>query len=162
MDQEEKDGPITVRTECYTNKTPLNASAQVVQEQQATIKQGIAGRVVWEAGNQMPSPDVPRSSGRKGVQRQVFVYELTSGTQATTTDGVFHTNIQTNLVTQVVTDANGYFAVSLEPGRYSVFTREEQGLYANLFDGQNNIYPVEVKQGEVTQVEFLINYNATY
>ncbi|MFT2007082.1 carboxypeptidase regulatory-like domain-containing protein [Pontibacter sp. 13R65] len=157
-----QEGVIKVRTECYTNGTPLTASSQAAQEQQATIQQGIAGRVLWVSGNQMPSPDVPRSSGKKGIQRQVFIYQLTKGAQATTTDGVFHTKIQTNLVTQVVTDANGYFAVSLEPGRYSIFTKEEQGLFANLFDGENNIYPVEVKQGEVTQVEFLINYNATY
>ncbi|TXK45335.1 carboxypeptidase regulatory-like domain-containing protein [Pontibacter qinzhouensis] len=138
------------------------AVERLLQAQKSTLKQGIAGRVLWVTGNQMPSPDVPRSSGKKGVQRQVFIYQLTKGAQATTIDGVFHTNIQTNLVTQVVTDANGYFAVSLEPGHYSVFSKEEQGLFANLFDGEGHIFPVEVKQGEVTPVEFLINYNATY
>lgn len=109
----------------------------------------------------MPSPDAPPSKGR-GVQRTLYVYELTNGAQARTIDGVFHTNIQTNLVTQVVTDANGNFAVSLKPGKYSLFSKEEKGLYANLFDGENNIFPVEVKEGQVTDVEFLINYQASY
>jgi hypothetical protein len=130
--------------------------------QQMQIKQGIQGQILWEAGNQMPSPDAPPSSGPRGVERTVYIYELTSSRQATTTDGVFHTNIQTKLVTQVKTDANGNFAVRLEPGRYSLFTKEEQGLYANLFDGDMNIFPVEVKEGEVTEVEFLVNYNAFY
>ncbi|MDX5422322.1 MAG: carboxypeptidase-like regulatory domain-containing protein [Hymenobacteraceae bacterium] len=134
---------------------------QQVQDQQAPIEQGIVGKVLWEEGNRMPSPDLP--PGRpKGVQRTVFIYELTNGAQAKTIDGVFHTNIQTNLVTQVVTDANGNFAVSLKPGRYSLFTKEEKGLYANLFDGEHNIFPVEVQQGQVTEVEFLINYKASY
>ncbi|RDV13885.1 carboxypeptidase regulatory-like domain-containing protein [Pontibacter diazotrophicus] len=131
------------------------------QAQQAPIEQGIVGKVIWQAGNQMPSPDAPPSKGR-GVQRTVYIYELTNGSQAKTIEGVFHTNIQTNLVTQVATDADGNFAVSLEPGMYSLFTKEEKGLYANLFDGENNIFPVEVQEGQVTTVEFLINYAASY
>ena len=137
------------------------ASASQAQDQQAPIEQGIAGKVLWVAGNQMPSPDVPLSKGR-GVQRTLYIYELTNSSQAKTTEGVFHTNIQTNLVTQVVTDANGNFAVSLKPGKYSLFSKEEKGMFANLFDGEMNINPVEVKQGEVTNIEFLINYQASY
>ncbi|GGG08687.1 carboxypeptidase regulatory-like domain-containing protein [Pontibacter amylolyticus] len=130
--------------------------------QQMQIKQGIRGQILWEAGNQMPSPDAPPSKGPRGVERTVYIYELTNSSQTTSQDGVFHTAIQTKLITQVKTDANGNFAVRLEPGRYSLFTKEEQGLYANLLDGDMNIFPVEVKEGEVTTVEFLVNYNAFY
>lgn len=132
------------------------------QGKQMQVKQGIQGQILWEAGNQMPSPDAPPSNGRRGVERTVYVYELTNSSQTTSQDGIFHTNIKTKLVTQVKTDANGKFAVNLKPGRYSLFTKEEQGLYANLFDGEMNIFPVEVKEGEVTTVEFLVNYNAFY
>jgi len=110
----------------------------------------------------MPSPDAPASPGKRGVQRTLYIYELTNATQVSTTDGVFHTNIPTKLVKRVVTDADGHFAVRLKPGRYSLFTKEEEGLYANLFDGENNIFPVEVKEGEVIEVEFLINHKAAY
>lgn len=144
-----------------TQTNPEEVAGSNTQEQQASIKQGIAGKVLWQSGNQMPSPDAPPSKGR-GVQRMVYIYERTNGNQANTTDGVFHTDIQTNLVTHVVTDANGNFAVSLKPGVYSLFTKEEKGLYANLFDGENNIFPVKVEEGQVTNVEFLINYNASY
>ncbi|WP_299826289.1 carboxypeptidase-like regulatory domain-containing protein [uncultured Pontibacter sp.] len=139
---------------------PVVISEQA-QEQQAPIEQGIAGKVLWQAGNLMPSPDAPISQPSH-VQRTLYVYELTKGNQVKTTDGVFHTDIQTNLVTQVVTDANGNFAVTLKPGKYSLFSKEEKGLFANLFDGEMNINPVEVKQGQVTNVEFLINYQASY
>ncbi|GHA66132.1 carboxypeptidase-like regulatory domain-containing protein [Pontibacter akesuensis] len=141
---------------------PAQGQQKQAQEQQAPIAQGIRGRVVMESGNQMPSPNAPKSSGKRGAQRTLYIYELTKGTQTNTLEGVFHTNIQTNLVTQVVTDANGNFAVGLAPGKYSLFSKEEKGLYANLFDGENNIFPVEVQQGQVTTVEFLINYNASY
>ncbi|ARS36744.1 carboxypeptidase-like regulatory domain-containing protein [Pontibacter actiniarum] len=142
---------------------PLSQQQQnaAVQEQQAPVTQGIAGKVLWKAGNQMPSPDAPPSKG-KGIQRTLYVYELTNSSQAKTIDGVFHTDIQTNLVTHVVTDANGNFAVSLKPGMYSLFSKEEKGLFASLSDGEMNINPVEVKEGQVTDVEFLINYKANY
>ncbi len=160
----------SVPSEQMQNQTEQNSSqqqpqsviaAEQAQDQEAPIEQGIAGKVLWQAGNQMPSPDVPPSKGR-GIQRTLFIYELTNGSQAKTIEGVFHTNIQTNLVTQVITDANGNFSVSLKPGKYSLFSKEEKGLFANLFDGQMNINPVEVKKGEVTNVEFLINYQASY
>ncbi|MFD2246505.1 carboxypeptidase-like regulatory domain-containing protein [Pontibacter ruber] len=143
-------------------ESPQEQDLKAQGTQQMKVKQGIQGRVLWESGNRMPSPDAPQTSGKRGVARTLYIYELTNGTQATTQEGVFHTNIQTKLVTQVVTDANGNFAVSLKPGKYSLFTKEEKGLYANLFDGENNVFPVEVKEGQVTTVEFLINYNASY
>lgn len=151
-----------------TNQTHQNKPGQMEKQgqakeekQQAPIEQGISGQVLWVSGNQMPSPDAPPSKG-KGVQRTVYIYQLTNGSEASTSDGVFHTNIQTDLVTKVQTDANGNFAISLKPGIYSLFTKEEKGLYANLFDGQNNIFPVEVQKGQVTHIEFLINYAASY
>ncbi|WP_242926446.1 carboxypeptidase regulatory-like domain-containing protein [Pontibacter vulgaris] len=133
-----------------------------VQQSQAAIKQGITGRILWKSGNRMPSPDAPPTESKRGIERTVYIYQLTNASQVTTQDGVFHTNIQTNLVSQVVTDANGFFSVALEPGKYSLFTKEEKGLYANLFDGEMNIFPVEVKEGQVTTIEFLINYQASY
>ena len=153
-----KQGKATAGSEADTTSVK---TAQV-QQSQATIKQGITGRILWEAGNQMPSPDAPPTESKRGVERTVYIYELTNANQVTTQDGVFHTNIQTNLVSQVVTDANGNFSVALEPGKYSLFTKEEKGLYANLFDGGMNIFPVEVKEGQVSTIEFLINYQASY
>ncbi len=109
----------------------------------------------------MPSPDAPPSQGR-GVQRTVYVYELTNASQATAVDGVFYTNLKTNLVAQVETDADGSFSVNLQPGTYSLFTKEEKGLFASIFDGEMNINPVEVQKGQVTNVELVINYRASY
>jgi hypothetical protein len=140
--------------------SPVQADIQT-QNQQAPVEQGIRGKVLWQAGNQMPSPDVPQSRG-KGIKRTVYIYELTKTNQTNTLEGVFHTNIKTNLVTTAVTDEDGSFSVNLKPGRYSLFTKEDKGLYANLFDGEMNIFPVEVKKGQVTPVEFLINYQASY
>ncbi|QCR24261.1 carboxypeptidase-like regulatory domain-containing protein [Pontibacter sp. SGAir0037] len=160
--EKQMEQPIAGNQQNHSKTTGSKADKSLGQQAQIAIKQGIAGKVLWEAGNRMPSPDAPASSGKRGVQRTVYIYELTKSSQATSPDGIFYTSIQTNLVTQVVTDANGNFTVSLKPGRYSLFTKEEQGLYANLFDGENNIFPVEVKEEKITAVEFLINYKAIY
>jgi hypothetical protein len=153
-----KQGKATAGSESDT--TSVNTIQ--VQQNQAAIKQGITGRILWQAGNQMPSPDAPPTEGKRGVERTVYIYELTNANQVTTQNGVFHTNIQTKLVAETTSDANGFFSVALKPGRYSLFTKEEKGLYANMFDGEMNIFPVEVKEGQVTTIEFLINYQASY
>jgi hypothetical protein len=153
-----KQGKATAGSEADT--TSVNATQ--VQQSQAAIKQGITGRILWQAGNQMPSPDAPPTENKRGVERTVYIYELTNANQVTTQNGVFHTNIQTKLVAETTSDANGFFSVALKPGRYSLFTKEEKGLYANMFDGEMNIFPVEVKEGQVTTIEFLINYQASY
>lgn len=153
-----KHGKATTGSEADTTSVKTTQ----VQQKQPSIEQGINGRVLLKSGNQMPSPDAPPTENKRGVERIVYIYELTNVNQVATKDGVFHTNIQTNLVSQVVTDANGFFSVSLKPGKYSLFTKEEQELYANLFDGEMNIFPVEVKKGQVTTIEFLINYQASY
>jgi hypothetical protein len=52
--------------------------------------------------------------------------------------------------------------VELPPGKYSVFTVEEEGLYANEYDSDGNMFPVEVLDGEFTEVTIKINYKAAF
>ena len=128
---------------------------------QVGIAQGVCGTVVWKEGNQMPSPDRPASGG-KPVQRDVAVYELTNMNQVTS-DGVFHRNIKTKLVKRVASDANGSFCLDLPEGQYSLFVWEAgKGLYANSFDGENNIFPVTVQKGSVERITLTVDYAAAY
>lgn len=122
--------------------------------------QGLKGQVVWKSGNQMPSPDRPPSAG-KGVRREVWIYELTRLDQVTNNDG-FYGHFRTKRIRKVVTDSRGRFAVNLPPGRYSVFTKEPKGLWANITDGESNLYPVTVEKGKWTDIRFEINYAAAF
>lgn len=108
----------------------------------------------------MPSPDRPASAA-KGVKREVWIYQLTNQSQAEQQEG-FYRNIRTKRVRKVVTDASGRFKVKLAPGRYSLFTKEPQGLWANLTDGQGNIFPVTVRKGKYEEIQFEINYAAVF
>lgn len=130
------------------------------------VDQGIAGKVLWLEGNLMPGiGDEPEVNSKrfKGqpVQRTLHIYELTTMDEATS-EGVFFENIQTPLVKKVETNKEGEFVVSLPEGRYSVFTEEEEGLFASTFDGEGNINPVSVKEGEITTITIEVNYKAAY
>jgi hypothetical protein len=132
-----------------------------------SIKQGITGKVIWVEGNQMPgiiddtSPEPPQRPEPRGVKRQVHIYELTKTNQAKG-DGVFYSELQTQLVKTITTDDEGNFAIALPEGRYSVFVEEEQGLFANLMDGEGNLQPVEVTKDALTPLTIEVNYMAAY
>lgn len=124
------------------------------------IEQGITGKVLWFEGNMMPGPNTKVNEG-KPVEREIHIYEVVA-MDAAHREGDLYKEIPSKLVTTVKSDENGDFSVSLPVGRYSLFTKEEEGLFANSFDGEGNINPVTVKKGEVTEVKIDINYKAFY
>ena len=127
--------------------------------------QGITGQVTWLEGNQMPmvtesgNPD-PKSKP-KPIKRKVRVYPLVKFSDLKLVDGLF-TGIAEKPLTEVETDGNGNYSISLSPGRYSVFIVEEGGLFANVFDGEGNVQPVTVKEGEWTLLDVVVNYKAVF
>lgn len=127
-----------------------------------TITQGISGTVKEISGNQMPGPGVKRPEP-KGLRTTLYVYELTS-LQQVDRDGEapLYKAIHTKLVDSVQTNDGGQFSLSLPVGKYSLFTRVGGQYFANLFDANNNIFPVTVEKDKVTPVDFLVNINATY
>jgi hypothetical protein len=123
-------------------------------------KQGLKGQVFWVSGNQMPSPDAVLSPNQ-GAVRDVLIYELTNVTDATQV-GPFFRDIKTKLVATVQSNTDGTFKIKLPVGSYSVFTKEKNGLYANLFDGKGNINCVTIKEGQWAWRTITIDYEAAY
>ncbi len=123
-------------------------------------KQGLHGQVFWVSGNQMPGPE-SMLSPNQGTSREILVYEITSIKDVTQV-GPFFRDIKTKLVATVQSKADGSFKVKLLPGVYSIFTKEKNGLYANLFDEKNNINPVVVKSGQYAWKTITVDYDASY
>jgi hypothetical protein len=127
--------------------------------------QGIQGQVFWLEGNQMPQitkeGEMVERPAKKGVKRTIKIHELTHINQARLGDALFG-DIETPLVKEIETDESGNFSVELPAGRYSIFTVEEDGHFANILDLDSYINPFEVKEGEWTQADILINYQAAY
>jgi hypothetical protein len=135
-------------------------TAVMIIHQPEPVKQGITGKVYLRKGNYMPSPGHPLSKG-KPLNCTIFIYEITSREEVTG-NGVHYTNIRTKLVAKTQSNNDGYYAVSLPPGRYSVFADDAGQLYANSFDGKGNINPIEVKKDSMSTLDIIISSQAVY
>ncbi|PWT72852.1 MAG: hypothetical protein C5B59_14780 [Bacteroidetes bacterium] len=124
--------------------------------------QGIEGHVFRISGNQMPSPDVkPRAP--RGIQTTVYIFELTNLSQVEREgQSAFYRSISTKLIKTTKSDGSGFFKVKLPPGHYSLFTKKDSLFYANLFDGSNNIAPVQVTPGKMSRIDIRVDYDAVY
>jgi len=136
-------------------------SCSTIKDGNPTIKQGVFGRVLWLEGNMMPSPDV-KTAGGKPVVRTIHIYRITNTNETVGQSPLFN-SVQSKLVATAKTNKDGYFQCELLPGRYSIFTVEEDDkLFANLFEGNGEITPFEVKANQVSTYNININYKAFY
>lgn len=143
----------------------FSATLTIAQKSKSkkSTAQGIQGVIIWKAGDQMPSPDRPAGvTAGVFVQREVYVYVLTNESNTVKNTEGFYTKVNTRLIKKFTTDKRGRFKVSLPVGKYSLFTKEDNGLYANLFDESMNIFPAQVKRGSYTNVSFEITYEAVF
>jgi len=124
-----------------------------------TLEQGIKGKVLWLEGNFMPGPG--QNNEGQPVERQLYIYQALK-TVEMKKSGQFYAIPAKEPVKVVASNAQGQFSVDLEPGTYSILSKEEKGLFANLQDGDGNINPVTVKEGTYTDFTFKIDYKAVY
>lgn len=109
----------------------------------------------------MPGIDRNNRPAPKGVVREILFYEPVTMNEAKR-NGTLYQHIPTKLVATATSDENGKFSINLPAGSYSVFTKEPDGLFANLYDGEGRINITEVKKGEVTDITIEINYQAAF
>lgn len=127
--------------------------------------QGITGTVTWLEGNQMPmmteSGEASSKISPKPVKRTLRIYPLIKFSDLKMEEGLF-TAVAEKPILEVETNESGVYSAQLSPGRYSVFTVEENGLFANIFDGDGNVNPVTVKENEWTLLDVVVNYKAVF
>ena len=125
-----------------------------------TINQGIVGRVwYWEGDFQC----CPASGTITPVIRRILAHELTHQDSVDQQGyGAFFTNIRTDLIMEVISNDSGFFQLPLSIGRYSIFVVEDTLPYANRWGLGGYIMPYEVFSDSVTQIDFNIDYNASF
>ncbi|MDN3686579.1 carboxypeptidase regulatory-like domain-containing protein [Cyclobacterium jeungdonense] len=128
--------------------------------------EGIKGQVYWIDGNLMPQATDSGNDSRLGpkkqpVKRTIRIHELTHINEASLGDYLFG-DIETPLVAELETDESGYFEVKLPPGKYSIFTKEDKGYFANVFDLDSFIHPITVEKNKWKRTEITIDYKASY
>ena len=133
-------------------------------DEKITISQGVWGNVWFWEGNHMPTTDEKAASGTiTPVEREIYIHEATTIEDVSSAqDYSFYSEIHTALMATTVSDADGFFQASLQPGSYSVFVKENNLFYAASFSGTGEINPVTVGQDTVQKVQIDITYQATF
>lgn len=125
---------------------------------QVTISQGMWGNVWFWEGDFMPRPESEPFHGTvTPVVREVLVYEPTN-VSSCTGGGGFFSAVSAKLVATAISNASGFFQVSLPPGTYSVFIKEGQLYYAYRFSGDGLVQPVSVSGGRTSKIQLDIKY----
>jgi hypothetical protein len=138
-------------------------------EDRVSIEQGVWGEVLFWEGNFMPV--YPEGSGGNiyPVARRIFIHEATLYDQVERIYVQIEPCCIVNLISKIYTDLSaytqsderGFFQIELPPGRYSMFVEEYGYLYQNRTSG-GYLFPFEVREGEVTRIEFDITYMAYF
>ena len=110
----------------------------------------------------MPGIGDNRVSQKEPIQREVHIYKLTNKVDVGFSEGVFYRDLSSQRVKVVRSNKKGTFEVQLEEGSYSLFIKEDIGLFASIMDGDGNIFPVKVEKDNVTDVLIEVNYLAIY
>jgi hypothetical protein len=125
-------------------------------------EQGITGQLTELKGNRQPSPDLPPAK-TQAIAGTILVYEPTHISQVSRVGtSSLYTAISTKLVASVETDSTGLFTVALPVGSYSLFVKQPNGFYSNLFDSNNNIALFTVEEGKLTTVKLVVSLKASF
>ena len=126
------------------------------------IPQGLWGTLVKTEGNCFP--DERPICKQFPVKREIVVYEYATWNETTQSSiGIaFFTKVSTKLIATTTSDKEGFFQLELSPGKYSVFVKEKNLLYASRFDGYGGISPVIVEASKVSEINLDMNYDATH
>lgn len=123
--------------------------------------QGISGTTVWVEGNRMPGPET-KIPAPDPVQRWVYVTHVVNMDELPAMVDGLYPALPVEPIDSVQTTKKGAFTLSLPAGTYSLFTREEDGFFANTFDQDGNVNPVTVQENKIQNITIEINYKAVY
>jgi len=128
-------------------------------------KQGIIGEVRWVEGNLMPTIGDNSYAHRAfgiPIVRDIYIFSAVKRDDTISAGGSFYKSVNGKLVARLKSNREGIFKVDLPIGTYSIFVMEDQGYYANVFDGNGYINPVTVHANNFTEIKILVNYKAVY
>lgn len=153
------------------DKEPTTAFIPGLDDNLTGISQGVYGSVLFWEGDFMPTYPEDDSGGEVyPVVRDVCIFEAVLHHDVEWSyveiepgcSTYLATDIPATLLAVARSDKNGYFEAELPPGMYSIFVREGGHYYANLIDGAGYVFPVEVREGEASRIQFDITYMAAY
>jgi hypothetical protein len=118
---------------------------------------GIAGTLLKKDGDCMPMIGGGNSCRTYPVSRTILIYNYTNMNEVEGW-GPLYNSVNSKLITKCNADQDGFFQVTVKPGKYSIFIKENDKFYANSLDGQGGIYPVIVKVDSVSFIRLSLDY----
>jgi hypothetical protein len=123
-----------------------------------SIKMGVAGTLLKKDGNCMPMIGSSSTSCRTyPVGRSIMIYDYTTKNEAVDW-GPMYNFVYSRFVAQCDADQDGFFQITVDTGRYSIFIKESDKLYANSSDGQGGINPIIVSNDSVSIITLMLDY----
>jgi hypothetical protein len=124
-----------------------------------SLNTGIAGTLLKKEGNCMPMIGGSGNTSCKTypVRRTIMIYNYSTTNDV---DGwaPFYKTVHSKLVAQVNADQDGFFQVAVDPGKYSIFIKENNSFYANSYDAQSGIQPVTVASDSMNIITLILDY----
>ncbi len=131
-------------------------------QHRVTISQGLWENVWFWEGNFEPPITASSNARITPVTRNIFIYEATADSMVESIGGPFYKRINSNLITTIQSDIYGFFQLSLSPGKYSFFIKEDTLFYANEWDGEGHILSATVTENNVSKRQIDITYKAAF
>ena len=153
--------PLYIFVSCEESSLENQFHYPPKNEDEVTISQGVWGNVWFWEGNFMPVID-PTQAKITPVIRDISIYEATTNSMVESFGGIFFTKINSTLITTIQSDEGGFFEVSLAPGKYSFFVKEDTLFYANEWDGKGYILSATVTENKITERQIDITYKAVF
>jgi hypothetical protein len=156
---------LILSTSCETRKEQEDIKQSVNTDElikenasKVSLKIGIAGTLLKKDGNCMPMIGSTATSCRTyPVSRTILIYDYTTSKDVEGW-GPLYNSVNLGFVISCNADKNGFFQVTINPGKYSVFIKESNKFYANSSDGMGGINPFIVKNDSVSIITLVLDY----
>jgi hypothetical protein len=122
-----------------------------------SINSGIAGTLLKKEGNCMPMIGGTSTCKTYPVSRTIKIFEYSTDNDVEGW-GPLYSSVNSKLIAKYSADQNGFFQMSVKPGKYSIFICEDNKYYANGLDGQGGINPVIVKADSISKIILTLDY----
>ncbi len=155
---------LILSASCELNKNPIDKIRSVnidslVQKNalKVNIKIGITGTLLKKDGDCMPMISGSNSYRTYPVSRTILIYNSTNMNQVEGW-GPRYNSVNSKLIAKCNADQDGFFQVTIDPGKYSIFIKENDKFYANSTDGQGVINPVTVNTDSASSIILILDY----
>lgn len=146
----------------------IMCQAPISEMTQPSLTQGIQGHVTQLRGDYMPRLStsseslIPNPSSNSKVQTQIWIFAGRIPGAGSPHWPVAQAAEHPSFLRSIESDAEGHYAIALDPGEYTVFAKYDDALYLNAFQGDGSFQSVTVNPEEIVNLDLVNTSGATF